>query len=143
MPESRADHRPLIVSRWWAQASILVFLLGFFVLGLLAYRVYDASPPIPDEVVDDRGDVLFRKADIQRGQGLFLRSGLMQYGSVFGHGGDLGPDYTAEYLHHAAEHVRAAKGLSPTGQADPATASSNGCGCPETCSSSSEESSRS
>ena len=111
------DRRKLLVSRWWLQGSILVFLFGFFVLGLLAWRTYDASPPIPDRVLDDQGDVLFTRADILRGQRQFLESGLMEYGSVFGHGGYLGPDYTAEYLRRAAEEVRGNAGS----QADPQT----------------------
>jgi nitric oxide reductase subunit B len=36
------------------------------------------------------------------GQRVFLSNGLMQYGSIFGHGAYLGPDFTAEYLHRAA-----------------------------------------
>jgi nitric oxide reductase large subunit len=36
------------------------------------------------------------------GQGTFLRNGLMEYGSIFGHGAYLGPDFTADYLHRAA-----------------------------------------
>jgi nitric oxide reductase large subunit len=36
------------------------------------------------------------------GQGTFLRNGLMEYGSIFGHGVYLGPDYTADYLHRSA-----------------------------------------
>ena len=30
----------------------------------------------------------------------------MQYGSIFGHGAYLGPDFTADYLHRAALYVR-------------------------------------
>ncbi len=33
---------------------------------------------------------------------MFLRNGLMEYGSIFGHGAYLGPDFTADYLHRAA-----------------------------------------
>ena len=29
----------------------------------------------------------------------------MEYGSIFGHGAYLGPDYTADYLHRAAQSV--------------------------------------
>ena len=36
------------------------------------------------------------------GQEVFLRNGLMEYGSIFGHGAYLGPDFTADYLHRAA-----------------------------------------
>ena len=39
------------------------------------------------------------------GQGVFLRNGLMEYGSIFGHGAYLGPDFTADYLHRAALSV--------------------------------------
>jgi nitric oxide reductase subunit B len=88
------------------QASLLVFLLGFLVLGLLAYRTYSSDPPRPDRVVDESGRTLFTEDDIEQGQKTFLRRGLMEYGSVFGHGAYLGPDFTADYLHRAARAVR-------------------------------------
>ena len=34
----------------------------------------------------------------------------MEYGSVFGHGAYLGPDYTADYLRRASNHVRKSYG---------------------------------
>jgi nitric oxide reductase subunit B len=95
----------LLVSRTWPQVSMLVFLFGFLVLGMLAYRTYVAGPPVPARVVDAGGNVLFTADDIRGGQQVFLRNGLMEYGSVFGHGGYLGPDYTADYLHRAAQSV--------------------------------------
>ena len=89
MPEER---RSLLVSRGWLQAVVLVVLFGFFVLGLLAYRTYQAKPPIPDRVVDPSGrTALHRAATSERGQKVFLHNGLMEYGSVFGHGAYLGP----------------------------------------------------
>jgi len=57
-------------------------------------------------VVDPGGREIFTGADVKAGQKLFLRYGLMQYGSIFGHGAYLGPDYTADYLHRAALNVR-------------------------------------
>ena len=90
--------RPLLVSRAWVQASVVVFVFGFFVLGLLAYRTYTASPPIPAEVRSGAGTLVFTAQDVRAGQQVFLSRGLMEYGSVFGHGGYLGPDYTADYL---------------------------------------------
>ena len=98
--------RNLLVSRAWVQAAIIVFLFGFLVLGLLAYRTYTGEPPIPERILDSSGNVLFTRADILEGQGVFLRNGLMEYGSIFGHGAYLGPDYTADYLHRAAIIVR-------------------------------------
>jgi nitric oxide reductase large subunit len=75
-----------------------VFLIGFAVLGFLAYRTYTAGPPIPKKVLDPSGEVVFTGEEIRTGQKLFLQKGLMQYGSIFGHGAYLGPDYTADYL---------------------------------------------
>ena len=99
------DRRGLLVSKTWLQAVALVVLLGFAVLGLLAYRTYTAEPPIPDRVVGADGRVLFTGKDVSRGQQVFLHNGLMEYGSVFGHGAYLGPDFTDDYLHRAAESV--------------------------------------
>jgi nitric oxide reductase subunit B len=98
--------RPLLVSKGWVQAVALVVLFGFFVLGLLAYRTYTEQPPIPERVVDPAGAMIFTRDDVMSGQEVFLRNGLMEYGSIFGHGAYLGPDYTADYLHNAALHVR-------------------------------------
>ena len=49
-----------------------------------------------------RGALLFTQDDILDGQQVFLRNGLMEYGSIFGHGAYLGPDYTADYLRRSA-----------------------------------------
>src|SRR6266702_3971123 len=46
-----APKRQLQVSRAWVQAVVVVFLFGFFVLGLLAYRTYTGEPPIPGRIV--------------------------------------------------------------------------------------------
>jgi nitric oxide reductase subunit B len=72
-------------------------------MGLLAYYTYTDEPPIPVKVVDTHGNLLFTGADITAGQEVFLQNGLMEYGSIFGHGAWLGPDFTADYLHRAAE----------------------------------------
>lgn len=97
--------RDLLVSKTWIQAVILVVVFGFFVLGLLAYRTYSGEAPIPARVVDQNGSTLFTHDDILDGQQVFLRNGLMEYGSIFGHGAYLGPDYTADYLRRSATSV--------------------------------------
>lgn len=104
--------RELLVSRRWPQAALLVFVVGFGILGVLALRTYTASPPLPSRVVDPAGRLVFDRDDILGGQELFLTRGLMDYGSVFGHGGYLGPDFTAEYLRRAARLVAARNGES-------------------------------
>jgi nitric oxide reductase subunit B len=106
----RSDRRGLLVAKGWIQAAVLVMLCGFFILGLLAYRTYVAHPPVPRTIVDDQGRVLYTGRDIQRGQQVFLHNGLMEYGSAFGHGAYLGPDYTADYLRRASDLVMRAYG---------------------------------
>jgi nitric oxide reductase subunit B len=98
--------RGLMVSRVWLQAVGVVVLFGFLILGLLAYRTYVDEPPIPTQVVSSSGQVLFTGEEISRGQQVFLGNGLMEYGSVFGHGAYLGPDFTADYLRRAALAVQ-------------------------------------
>jgi nitric oxide reductase subunit B len=105
-----SQRRQLLVSKGWIQAVVLVVLCGFFVLGLLAYRTYVAHPPVPERVVDQQGRVVFTGRDISKGQQVFLHNGLMEYGSAFGHGAYLGPDFTADYLRRSADLVRRAYG---------------------------------
>jgi nitric oxide reductase subunit B len=105
-----SGRRELLVSKGWIQAVTLVVLFGFFVLGLLAYRAYSGQPPIPERVADPEGNVVFTGEDIRAGQGVFLRNGLMEYGSIFGHGAYLGPDFTDDYLRRAALSVRESYG---------------------------------
>jgi nitric oxide reductase subunit B len=104
------ERRGLLISKGWIQATVLVFLFGFFVLGMLAYRTYSGQPPIPERVVGPGGEVVFTGDDVREGQKVFLRNGLMQYGSIFGHGGYLGPDYTSDYLRRTALAVRESYG---------------------------------
>jgi nitric oxide reductase subunit B len=107
-----AGRRELLVSKAWIQAAVLVILVGFFILGLLAYRTYVAHPPVPKRAVDPQGRVVFTGADVSRGQRVFLHNGLMEYGSAFGHGAYLGPDFTADYLRREALIVQRAYGGS-------------------------------
>ena len=95
--------RGLLVSKAWIQASVVVFLIGFLILGILAYRSYTADPPIPDAGGRPRrAGAVHRRRHPRRPEGL-PRNGLMEYGSIFGHGAYLGPDFTADYLHRAAQ----------------------------------------
>ncbi|HUJ51273.1 MAG TPA: cbb3-type cytochrome c oxidase subunit I [Bryobacteraceae bacterium] len=105
-----SQKRDLLVSKTWLQAIAVVMLFGFFVLGLLAYETYTGEAPIPARVTGPGGELLFTRDDILGGQQIFLRNGLMEYGSVFGHGAYLGPDFTADYLRRAALMVLDAHG---------------------------------
>jgi len=109
--------RRMVISSLWFQVALLTFVVGFAVLGYLAWRINAEHPPIPDRVVTRQGDVLFTGDDVMAGQHVFQKYGLMQYGTIFGHGAYLGPDFTAQYLHHAALAMMAF--LAPGGQPTP------------------------
>jgi nitric oxide reductase subunit B len=95
--------RPMIISSAWMQGLILTFLVGFGILGYLALRVYEDHAPLPAHVVNEAGKEIFTGKEIIAGQEAFLTYGLMQFGSIYGHGAYLGPDFTADYLHREAE----------------------------------------
>ena len=95
------DASPL--SPWWRQAVILVMIFGFSLLTLVTVKTYQGAPPIPARVLDASGQVVFTGEDIKGGQDVFFKYGLMEHGTLWGHGAYLGPDYTAEYLHRLVE----------------------------------------
>ncbi len=91
-----ADERPL--SPWWLRAIVIVMVIGFTVLIAITALAYRNAPPIPHIVADPQGKPLFTDADIGDGQAVFLKYGLMDNGSIWGHGAYLGPDYSAASL---------------------------------------------
>jgi nitric oxide reductase subunit B len=95
------------LSPWWRHAVILVLIGGFTVLIALAAKAYKDAPPIPEQVVDPSGRVLFTREDILGGQEVFLKYGLMENGTIWGHGAYLGPDFSAEYLRALGEDAAA------------------------------------
>ena len=97
--------RPMTVSPLWLQGSIMTFMIGFSLLTFSAIRIYQDHAPVPERIVDEAGNVLFTKQQILDGQEQFLTYGLMQFGTVYGHGAYLGPDFTADYLHRMALHM--------------------------------------
>jgi nitric oxide reductase subunit B len=94
------------LSPWWRNITILVMIFGFATLSVMTFQTYKHAPPIPERVQDEAGPVLFTGEDITGGQGVFFKYGLMEHGSIWGHGAYLGPDYSARYLHREAEIVR-------------------------------------
>lgn len=91
------------LSPWWRHISIIIMVLGFSVLIFLTEQTYRNAPPIPKIVTDQNGTVLFDKKDILNGQSVFFKYGLMEHGTLWGHGAYLGYDYSAKYLHRTAE----------------------------------------
>src|SRR5450756_2196573 len=94
------------LSSWWRHAVILVMALGFSLLTVVTVLTYTNAPPIPERVTDAAGATLFTRENVEHGQEVFLKHGLMEHGTLWGHGAYLGPDYSAEYLHRLAEIAR-------------------------------------
>jgi nitric oxide reductase subunit B len=105
------------ISKAWRHAALLVIIAGLTVLMFMGRQVYENAPPIPAQVVDASAKVLFTGDDILAGQGVFQRYGLMDYGSVFGHGAYRGPDFTDDYLHRSALAQRESKARTEFKQA--------------------------
>ena len=91
------------ISPWWLRTLLIVMVLGFAVLITITVLAYRNAPPIPAQVVDAQGVALFSGDDIRGGQTVFLKYGLMDNGSIWGHGAYLGPDFSAEALHRMGE----------------------------------------
>jgi len=95
-------------SIWWRRGLAVILILEFAVLVWVTTGSYYRSsrPPVPESVIDNSGLVVFTGTDIQKGQQVFLKKGLMNNGSIWGHGAYMGPDFSAQYLHNLALEVR-------------------------------------
>ncbi|MGA7297820.1 MAG: cbb3-type cytochrome c oxidase subunit I [Rhodanobacteraceae bacterium] len=87
------------LSPWWLRIIGIVMVVGFSVLAAVTVLAYRNAPPIPGKVVDADGATLYTRADVGAGQSVFLKYGLMDNGSIWGHGAYLGPDFAADALH--------------------------------------------
>lgn len=89
---------------WIWLAAICV--LSFAALGWVGTEIYVSAPPIPRQVVSNKGETLFAEGSVQRGQEAWLAAGGQQLGSVWGHGSYLAPDWSADWLHREAIALR-------------------------------------
>ncbi|MDX1829256.1 MAG: nitric-oxide reductase large subunit [Lutibacter sp.] len=86
---------------WIVFTSVVV--LSFIVLVWVGTEVYQTQPPIPEKVIiQETGEVLFTKEDIQIGQNVWESIGGMEVGSIWGHGSYVAPDWTADWIHREA-----------------------------------------
>lgn len=99
------SNQPIRFSKLWIIAMIVVAIYGFGLLLTITFKAYTDKPPIPEQIVDSSGNLLFTGDDIRQGQAVFLRYGLMDNGSVWGHGAYLGPDFPALYLNRMAKRT--------------------------------------
>ncbi|MHC8507850.1 MAG: nitric-oxide reductase large subunit [Rhodospirillales bacterium] len=89
----------------------MILIVGMAVMfGALLWigrDIYQQAPPIPEAVKSVSGETLYTKSDIMDGQNVWQSMGGMQQGSIWGHGGYLAPDWTADWLHREAEALLA------------------------------------
>jgi nitric oxide reductase subunit B len=79
-----------------------IMLLSFGTLLFLGREIYLAAPPVPAVVQTTTGETLFTKDDIQTGREVWQTVGGHQLGSIWGHGGYVAPDWSADWLHREA-----------------------------------------
>jgi len=60
---------------------------------------------MPERVVAQDGSVVFTRADMEQGRQVWQSIGGMQLGSIWGHGGYVAPDWSADWLHREATGV--------------------------------------
>lgn len=63
-------------------AFVLVVGISFAVLGYYGYEIYQKAPPIPEQIVDKEGKVLFTGQDIRNGQNAWQSMGGQEVGSI-------------------------------------------------------------
>ncbi len=79
-----------------------IFLVSFAILGLLGREIYVQAPPVPETVASAKGDTVYSRAQIEAGREAWQTLGGMELGSVWGHGGYVAPDWSADWLHREA-----------------------------------------
>ncbi|HTY22006.1 MAG TPA: cbb3-type cytochrome c oxidase subunit I [Desulfomonilaceae bacterium] len=87
-------------------AAIISFVISLVILIYGGLTTKDQLAPYPGKVVGADGKILFSRADILAGQDVFQRYGLMDHGSVWGHGSQRGPEFSAVTLHIMSDVVR-------------------------------------
>jgi len=89
----------------WLTFAIVV-VASFAVLGWFGREIYRQAPPVPDRVVTTDGRILFTGDDIRDGQNVWQYTGGQELGTVWGHGAYVAPDWSADWLHREAVHIR-------------------------------------
>src|SRR5690606_9244795 len=88
---------------WLGLLTLLV--VSFGVLLWAGTEIFRAAPPVPEQVVTEDGEVVYTRADIERGRQVWQSIGGMQLGSIWGHGGYVASDWSADCLHLEAMHL--------------------------------------
>lgn len=82
---------------WWGPL-LFILIISLLGVGMIGYQTYNDAPPMTG-FKSESGTILIDRATIEKGQLVFHKYALMEYGSFFGDGAQRGPDFTAEALH--------------------------------------------
>ena len=93
------------IRRLWIIFGVSMVIM-FGALLYFGVQIYHAKPPMPAAVRTVSGQILYTGDDIQRGQAVWQSTGGMQQGSIWGHGGYVAPDWSADWLHREALALR-------------------------------------
>ena len=97
-----SDYRKVFsIPRLWLIFGVSMVLM-FGTLLFFGAQIYQTAPPIPAAVQTRSGDIVFTRAQIERGQNVWQSMGGMEQGSIWGHGSYVAPDWSADWLHREA-----------------------------------------
>lgn len=88
---------------WGALAALLI--ASFAVLIWVGTEIHRTAPPMPESVLGPDGATVFTRTDIETGRQVWQSVGGQQLGSIWGHGGYVAPDWSADWLHREAVAV--------------------------------------
>lgn len=103
----------------WKGPLIFIFIISLLGVGMIGFQTYVDAPPMSG-FKDQQGNIVIDQKTIERGQEVFHKKALMEYGSFFGDGAQRGPDFTAEALHqinismnkYYAEEIKSKTGIA-------------------------------
>ncbi|WP_445954987.1 nitric-oxide reductase large subunit [Yeosuana sp.] len=87
----------LQTKNWWFPL-LFILIISVAGVGMIGFQTYNDAPPMTGFKASS-GDNLITQTTIEKGQIVFHKYALMEYGSFFGDGAQRGPDFTAEALH--------------------------------------------
>jgi len=82
----------------WGKPLLFILIVSLAGVGMIGYQTYNDAPPITG-FNNSSGEVLITSLNIEKGQEVFHKYALMEFGTMFGDGAQRGPDFTAEALH--------------------------------------------
>lgn len=88
---------------WWLPL-LVIFIISITGVTMIGIHTYTEAPPIPS-YSSSKNETVFSNEEVLKGQAVFQKYALMEYGSMFGDGANRGPDYTAEALHYVSQYM--------------------------------------